>query len=380
MKIAPLSTRDPWFTHVFNHGKAYVETLQAVPVDAVVLMEHASFIHQGSEQNFRPVLHLEGQLISVSSPQVELPFGVTQLEFPSGQGASVDAFYEFTNEQLAQLAQKGYFEKGFEIPAALAGVPWTLPGTAKFVFVSPDANDEPPVVFLELLGANQLVIDERTSGYEIVQYFPVYAPESKQQAHEHVTFTEPMRSNDQVLDLFADEVTEPAVVPNEASAQDAELVAQQLSITDAERRYQENVARRLQDPERLKQGIPLFEDVEFELDDSLELKGEVVFDLVDDELVEDEVYVLLPHQRASFQAVQATQIAIADAEKKIESERSAALAAERDATAAQAEVSRIAALQVERERLAAAAALRAAAAVHAVAEPDTSSSSDLELD
>lgn len=164
MKIAPLSTTDAWFHRLSRPGRADVQTLNEVPCDIAVHMEAVTILHHGIDQNHRPYLHLRGQ-ISQIQPDVELPFGITELRYRAGAGPGVDAYYEFDTDQLTELVRKGYFGPRFRVPESMTGIEWELPAQANFLVVAPENVDEPPLVFAGVLDRNNTVLTEENSGY-----------------------------------------------------------------------------------------------------------------------------------------------------------------------------------------------------------------------
>ncbi len=203
MKIAPLRITDPWFHRLARHGKADVQTLRAVPCDIAVRMETVSILHHGIDQNYRPYLHLRGQLVQVQ-PDVELPYGITELPFSRGSEPVVDAFYEFDSDQLTELVRKGYFGSRFRVPESMTGIVWELPAEADFLVVAPESTTQPPVVFVGVRHQNSAVLTEEISGYDLAEYFPHYSSESSVQASIGSERPVPTHSG-MIRDLFADE-------------------------------------------------------------------------------------------------------------------------------------------------------------------------------
>lgn len=292
MKIAPLLTNDPWFPHVTQHGKAYVESLSGVPVDATILVEQVGFTHAGADEHYRPRLHLQGRLQKLEAPTVELPYGVQEMEFHSDHGPLADAFYEFNAKQLAQLALKGYFEPGFEIPSAMTGIEYVLPATARMMFVAPSASDEPPVLFVEVEDINALMVSEMSSGYDLSAYFPDMLAALQKQRELHAEQREPVFEGvdfTEDRDLFADE--QQVEAPQEPVI---EAEPEQIVSDEVEHVYREQIAARLEAGAAGELtgvttqgahtgGVDLPEDgvVAFEMDDSVD--GSLLYtpDLID---------------------------------------------------------------------------------------------------
>lgn len=205
MKIAPLKMTDPWFSRIASDGRADATMLRGVPCDIIVDMNLVEIGHHGPDLNFRPYLHMRGNLSEVH-PDVELPYGIDELPFRSDGGGPKDSFYEFTDDQLSELAAKGYFTDRFRVPEAMIGIPWELPSTADFLIVSPESMEDAPMVFMGLHEQSTQVLHEADSGYRLADHFPDYTPEAGDRIVESERITETARvREDEMEDLFADD-------------------------------------------------------------------------------------------------------------------------------------------------------------------------------
>ena len=219
MKIAPLQVSDPWFGRITGDKTAHIDTLTGVPMEATVEVELVELLHEGPESNYRPYLHLRGELTEVK-PAVALPYGVSELALRRGSGLPLDAFYEFTGPQLADLVTKGYFTPAFQVPSEMSGIPWTLPGEADFMVVAPAFADEAPVVFMAVANQTGMELDEANSGYELSAYFPDYSAEAEAAAilsHEGQETPLALQGGDDQRDLFSD-ITHDQRVPESIPA------------------------------------------------------------------------------------------------------------------------------------------------------------------
>lgn len=216
MKITPLSTNDPWFPSVMAHGSAQVHALNDVPVEMTVEMESVHILHHGPQVRYRPYLHLVGTLSSVLPAPGHLPYGISELPFRAGTGPMVDAFYEFDDDQLADLVSKGYFGRAFTVPQAMSGIAWELPGKASFLVVAPDQEEAPPVVFMGTRERGSDVFTATTSGYELAAYFEDVSPR-RQDVQASGREQAPQYSA-AVTDMFADQEFEEYRGPGEVLA------------------------------------------------------------------------------------------------------------------------------------------------------------------
>lgn len=201
MKISPLTKKDLWYHRVLSDPSTETQALSGVPAETVVHMESVQILHHGPERNYRPYLHLHGQLTEVI-PDVELPYGITSLPFKEGSAPTVDAFYEFDNDQLADLVEKDYFSSRFRVPDAMIGIPWDLPGRVDALVVAPAYTDQPPLVFVALRDQNSQELTEANSDYDLSEYFPDYTP--GQREREASTEREMRVRSDEIKDIFAD--------------------------------------------------------------------------------------------------------------------------------------------------------------------------------
>lgn len=177
-------------------------------VDIKVLVDTVYFTNHGPASNYRPVLHVRGSLVGLvpyGSP--EIAYGVTDVVFDrsmEGSDATVDAFYEFSDEQLVTLVQKGFFNEGFEPPADLLNQVWELPAYYKGIAIAPRNETEAPLLFLDVVDRDGLVIDSATSGLDLSDYFPDYLSEIRSRENENSrTSDKSMERTSQVNDLFA---------------------------------------------------------------------------------------------------------------------------------------------------------------------------------
>lgn len=176
--------------------------------DIKVLVDTLYFTNHGPASNYRPVLHVRGRLVGlVPYDSPEIAYGVTEVTFDrnmDGGDSTVDAFYEFSDEQLVALVQKGFFNEGFEPPADLLNQVWQLPAHYKGIAIAPRNETEAPLVFLDVVDRDGLVIDSENSGLDLSDYFPDYLSEIRSRESENsLSADRSMERTSQVNDMFA---------------------------------------------------------------------------------------------------------------------------------------------------------------------------------
>lgn len=175
--------------------------------DIKVLVDTLYFTNHGARSNYRPVLHVRGRLVGLvpyGSP--EIAYGVTEVDFDQmdGGATTVDAFYEFTDEQLVSLVEKGFFNEGFEPPSDLLNQVWMLPAHYEGVVIAPRNENEAPLAFLDVVDRDGLVVDAVTSGLDLSDYFPDYLAQIRARDHENEKSVDhALERTDHVNDIFA---------------------------------------------------------------------------------------------------------------------------------------------------------------------------------
>lgn len=175
--------------------------------DIKVLVDTLYFTNHGARSNYRPVLHVRGRLVGLvpyGSP--EIAYGVTEVDFDQmdGGATTVDAFYEFTDEQLVSLVEKGFFNEGFEPPSDLLNQVWMLPAHYEGVVIAPRNENEAPLAFLDVVDRDGLVVDAVTSGLDLSDYFPDYLAQIRARDYESEKAVDhALERTDHVNDIFA---------------------------------------------------------------------------------------------------------------------------------------------------------------------------------
>lgn len=170
MKIEGLTKDNAWAARALRDRGVATEELNGIQGEVSMEIEQVDLANHGTDLNFRPYLHLQGALRSVT-PTERLPYGIHQVSFAPGQGQHVDAFYEFDDVQLSSLARKGYFNGNFQVPEKIIGVPWELPVTLDAVVLSPTQTDGIPVIFVNVHDLGSVNTDQESSGYDLTEYF-----------------------------------------------------------------------------------------------------------------------------------------------------------------------------------------------------------------
>lgn len=142
-----------------------------VPCDARVTPLSVYMTHHGPDLNYRPMLKIIGELRGVNLIEDSLPYGLDEIAFRPGDGQRVEAIYEFTDEQLSDLTDKGYFRKGFAVPEQVSTAEYILPAQGTIVVLPPQGPQDVPVAVVTLENPCGLRINEATSGYDLAEYF-----------------------------------------------------------------------------------------------------------------------------------------------------------------------------------------------------------------
>lgn len=127
------------------------------------------------EKPFRPYLHMQGKTDLVAG---DFPYGIKNLTLETSKARTLDFYYEFSDQELADLVLKGLYRPGFVPPEALYTHVLELPVTAEVLFI--EAEGELPLAFVDILNPRNLEINESLSGYKLGDYFEaVELPDEK---------------------------------------------------------------------------------------------------------------------------------------------------------------------------------------------------------
>lgn len=110
----------------------------------------------------RPYLHLMGYVNKLSG---EMPYGLTN--FIPSKGQYADLIYEFSNQELANLVNKGLYERDFKVPDQLKHANLKVPVNCDFAVIDPaeDDKDKQVIVFGRLKSLNDLEISSKNTDY-----------------------------------------------------------------------------------------------------------------------------------------------------------------------------------------------------------------------
>ena len=139
-------------------------------LDAIVRFEtQDAFIEfQQNGQTMTPYLTLLGRPMAV---EADFPYGVSGVEYSEQLDQALVAYrYELNRQNIADMAMKGMFEDGFQVPDVVRKNQFELPCTVSCVAVPAESSKDFPVVFASI-NPGSLVCDDDMSGYTIHEYF-----------------------------------------------------------------------------------------------------------------------------------------------------------------------------------------------------------------
>lgn len=130
----------------------------------------------------KPYLHIKGHISHLFG---RLSYGVTSLEYDKSDAPTIDAFYEFNNDQLKHLVDLGLYEPNFRLNHDdLIGQALNMPVTCNFCILKPhkDKGQQYPIVFGDIQDLHLIQLTYQNSGYDLSQYFVNAYEDQKEQA------------------------------------------------------------------------------------------------------------------------------------------------------------------------------------------------------
>ena len=127
-----------------------------------------AYIKQGTmKEHYRPYLVLDGEVTGIRG---DFPNNVSEVHF-SDEHRRVDVSYQyqFSNEELASMCQKGLFDDGFEVPQIMTdNNGFQLPMVCDCFAVN---ASEIPILFVKVQSQYNMEIESKTCGYTLGDYF-----------------------------------------------------------------------------------------------------------------------------------------------------------------------------------------------------------------
>lgn len=124
------------------------------------------------ENPHRPYMHIVGECRGIRKAD-GTPFvgDVTELTFDEGEGIGIDAFYEFSDEELSHMVSLGMYRRGFECPSIIRESELELPVYCELRIVEPQAEGDVPLVFANIEDRHTVPLDSESCGYTFGDYF-----------------------------------------------------------------------------------------------------------------------------------------------------------------------------------------------------------------
>lgn len=124
------------------------------------------------ENPHRPYMHIMGECRGIRKADGMPLYGdVTELSFEENAGIEVDVFYEFSDDELADMVKKGMYHRGFECPNIIRESELEIPVYCELRVVEPQFEGDVPILFANIEDRHTISIDEQSSGYTFGDYF-----------------------------------------------------------------------------------------------------------------------------------------------------------------------------------------------------------------
>lgn len=217
MIISGLSMGSPWSERARRSNSTAL--FPSVPGLASIDVDTMYLTYDTEDRKHRPSLFYRGIINSLNFD------GTTDAEFASAartmditgitfpDGLEIQGFYEFSDDQIMQMIANGYFSSEYDVPPEMQNFTMDVPVFVDVLAMNPrGANQDFPIVFVDVLNAHEADIDLESSGYDFVEALPVIdrSLEDDDVVYDSdiddVEFDEDLAEyNAHVNDIFADE-------------------------------------------------------------------------------------------------------------------------------------------------------------------------------
>ena len=172
----------------------------------------------------RPYLRLTGEVRSLKGNFIN---GVTEMEFISAYGCpKVEYKYNFTDEELSDLAKKGMFNSNYPVPDLFTNNEFQLPISCDVASVK---NAETPIMFIDINDPFLLETNSEQSGYNITKYFE---PLDERIEKIHTFSDDDTVTYGKVENMFAEQVLAEQQAEQAALTEHKEIVEPEIDIAD----------------------------------------------------------------------------------------------------------------------------------------------------
>lgn len=142
---------------------------EEIPCEGDVFVTLAFIDYEGVQNNHRPFLHLVGEIKGIRGT---FPCNVDEVTFGDTRFCPrVEYCYQFSNQELAELCEKGLFDKGFKCPDIFRENTFELPMTCSCTAIRQEQKNEVPLMFIEIEHPYNLETSSELSGYNLASYF-----------------------------------------------------------------------------------------------------------------------------------------------------------------------------------------------------------------
>lgn len=139
-----------------------------VSVEGEVYVSEAYIDYHSREDSYRPYLRLMGHVNAIQGDMGDVQKVVFNDDpnLPNPRLAPQVSFeYEFSNDELADLSEKGLFDKGFEVPEIFHGNILQLPMECTLSVVNPLNQEDSPIMFVGVKEPYNISTSALASGY-----------------------------------------------------------------------------------------------------------------------------------------------------------------------------------------------------------------------
>lgn len=126
-----------------------------------------------------PQMRLSGRVSTVVPEDPEsMPYQLREIDLStSGVGEPVMAEYDFTNEQLKMLIDKGLYTSGFAVPKEWTSFEYGIPYEADMLIIPPVEPGAPPIIGVNTAPLQTLLLTEANTGYDFADNLPNFSLE-----------------------------------------------------------------------------------------------------------------------------------------------------------------------------------------------------------
>lgn len=150
-----------------------IKTVDDIQCSGVFNSTQAMLCYGNRDNMHRPYLYLTGHVTNLTG---DFPCGINEIVLGDkntveNPGPAVSFQLEFSQDELAQLCQKGLFTRQFKCPDIFVDNEFIMPLNCQCEYLEPEDEGDVPLLFIGIKNQHNIQMNAVDTGYSLADYF-----------------------------------------------------------------------------------------------------------------------------------------------------------------------------------------------------------------